>query len=159
FQSADEMAEQLYGVLREVVATSRGVWAPAASSLFGGDLHPVHAATGASAVEPDWRHLPAITVDPADAASSFVLAVTRLGDAAAEATLLREAIDHGRVPETAEARLSLARALLECGRLDQAEECLSRLGEAGARDWRGGGGRRLSLVAPAGAGRAAGGVG
>src|SRR5262249_646614 len=43
FQSADEMAEQLHGVLREVVVVSHGTTHPIVSNLFGGDMQAVHA--------------------------------------------------------------------------------------------------------------------
>jgi len=147
FRSADEMAEQLFGVLREVVAIDRDTWVPAASTLFGDDLHPLHAAAGASAVEPDWRHLPAVTVDPADPASSFVLHVTRLGDPALQVAMLREAADHGRMPDTAEAKLGLARALIETRAFADAETCLARAARAATADWRTGWYRGLSLLA------------
>jgi serine/threonine-protein kinase PknG len=154
FRSADEMAEQLFGVLREVVAVERGTWVPATSTLFGDDLHPLHAAAGAPAVEPDWRHLPAVTVDPGDPASSLVLNVTRLGDPALRLAMLREAAEHGRVPDTAEARLSLARALIETEAYREADERLAGAAGAHPHDWRAGWYRGLSLVAQGRAARA-----
>jgi serine/threonine-protein kinase PknG len=147
FQSADEMAEQLYGVLREVVAVTRGAWVPAASTLFGGDLHPLHAAADSASLRPDWRHLPAVTIDPADPAASFVLHVTRLVDPALEVAMLREAADQGRLPDTTEARLGLARAHIEAGEPEAAAGCLARIERDGAGDWRVGWYRGLSLLA------------
>jgi serine/threonine-protein kinase PknG len=147
FQSADEMAEQLYGVLREVVAVARGTWVPATSTLFGGDLHPLHAAADAAGPRSDWRHLPAVTVDPADAAAGFVLHVTRLGDPALQVAMLREAADQGRMPDTTEARLGLARAHIEAGDQASAERCLARIESGGAGDWRVSWYRGLSLLA------------
>src|ERR1051326_9381025 len=46
FQNADEMAEQLLGVLREVVAAKERSPRPAASSLFSGDLQALYVNAG-----------------------------------------------------------------------------------------------------------------
>ncbi len=51
FQSAEEMADQLYGVLREVVSEQEGRTVPAASKLFTG---PVRGGNE----QPEWRALP-----------------------------------------------------------------------------------------------------
>jgi serine/threonine-protein kinase PknG len=51
FRSAEEMADQLYGVLREIVAEEEGHPAPGASSQFGGPLRDGHE-------RPEWRALP-----------------------------------------------------------------------------------------------------
>ena len=48
FQSAEEMADQLYGVLREIVADQEGHAVPAPSKLFSGALRGGHE-------WPDWR--------------------------------------------------------------------------------------------------------
>jgi serine/threonine-protein kinase PknG len=92
FQSAAEMAEQLLGVLRQVVAVTTGRPAPAASSLFGGDLQPFEAVAGATVGWPEWRHLPPVAVDQADL--SMARALIDLGDfRAAEAALERAGRD------------------------------------------------------------------
>jgi serine/threonine-protein kinase PknG len=92
FQSAAEMAEQLLGVLRQVVAVTRGRPAPAASSLFGSDLQPFEAVAGATVGRPEWRHLPPVAVDQADL--SMARALIGLGDfRAAEAALERAGHD------------------------------------------------------------------
>jgi serine/threonine-protein kinase PknG len=92
FQSAAEMAEQLLGVLRQVVAATSGRPAPAASSLFGSDLQPFEAVAGATVGRPEWRHLPPVAVDRADL--SMARALIDLGDfRAAEAALERAGRD------------------------------------------------------------------
>src|SRR5205823_13467464 len=78
FQTADEMGEQLLGVLREVVARRERSPRPAASSLFGADPQAIHAHSGAAPIEPDWRYLPPLKVNPADPAASFVVNVAAL---------------------------------------------------------------------------------
>jgi serine/threonine-protein kinase PknG len=92
FASAAEMAEQLLGVLRQVVAVTSGRPAPAASGLFGSDLQPFEVAAGASVGRPEWRHLPPVAVDRADL--SMARALIDLGDfRAAEAALERAGPD------------------------------------------------------------------
>ena len=92
FPSAAEMAEQLHGVLRQVVAVTSGRPAPAASSRFGSDLQPFEAAAGTSVGRPEWRHLPPVAVDQADL--SMARALIDLGDfGAAEAALERAGRD------------------------------------------------------------------
>jgi serine/threonine-protein kinase PknG len=51
FRSAEEMADQLYGVLREIVAEEEGHPAPGASSQFSGPPRGGHE-------RPEWRALP-----------------------------------------------------------------------------------------------------
>jgi serine/threonine-protein kinase PknG len=156
FQSADEMAEQLRGVLREVAARREELPEPWVSGLFGGDLltHHRYAGGAAGAIEPDWRHLPAVRLNPADAAATFVVNVAAVRDPAQQVGLLEEAIVEGRVPATAEARLGLARALIETGRPEDAERWLEQAAAADPRDWRLQWYRGLALLAagrPAGA--------
>ena len=71
FQSADELRDQLLGVLREVVAVDSGTAAAAhstPSSLFGSP-------TGAGA-QLDWAELPALRVDRADPMAAWLAGVS-----------------------------------------------------------------------------------
>ena len=65
FQSAGEMAEQLVGVLRQVVAIDGGSPAPAPSTLFSAEL-------GAAPDGLPWDQLPVPAVDPSDPASGVL---------------------------------------------------------------------------------------
>jgi serine/threonine-protein kinase PknG len=136
FQSADEMAEQLLGVLREVVAAKERTPRPAVSTLFSADLQAVHAHTGTSPISPDWRHLPALKVNPTDAAASFVVNVPALGDPPQQLVLLSEAIRDGQVPDTIEVDLAVARVLIWTGRLDEARRRLDEVNRQDPWDWR-----------------------
>jgi serine/threonine-protein kinase PknG len=136
FQSADEMGEQLLGVLREVVARRERSPRPAASSLFGADLQALHAHAGAPPVEPDWRFLPTLKVNPADPAASFVVNVSALSDPPQQLRLLGEAISQAQVPDTAEVELGVARALIWMGRLDEAARRLDLIAQQDPWDWR-----------------------
>ena len=69
FQSADEMAVQLGGVLREIVAAESGTPWPEVSVLFTGELH------GGGDAPDDWRGLPTPLVAADDAASGFLAAL------------------------------------------------------------------------------------
>jgi serine/threonine-protein kinase PknG len=72
FQSADEMADQLIGVLRQVLAIDGGHPAPASSLLFSPELgHGTH--------ESSWRNLPIPAVDPADAAAGLLATLSTSG--------------------------------------------------------------------------------
>ncbi len=135
FQNADEMAEQLLGVLREVVAKNEGVPRPAPSTLFGSDFQALQPGP-TPGTAPDWRHLPALKVNPADRAASLVVNVTALGEPAEQVAQLRRAILEGQVPETAEARLGLARALIWLGDDEEAERQLEAVNREDPWDWR-----------------------
>jgi serine/threonine-protein kinase PknG len=135
FQTAEEMSEQLLGVLREVVAKKEGVPRPTASTLFGGDLQALSAIAGGPSLA-DWRHLPAPRVNPADPAAALVVNVAALPDPADQVTQLRRALGQGLVPESAEAHLGQARALIWLGDGEQAEAHLEAVNRQDPWDWR-----------------------
>ncbi|HEX9040975.1 MAG TPA: tetratricopeptide repeat protein [Trebonia sp.] len=152
FQSAGEMAEQLIGVLREVLSADDGQPRPAFSGLFspelravGTDLVPVPAdGNGALAVPvPPLAEviagLPAPLTDGSDPAAGYLATLAGF-DPAQQAQALRGAVagDAGVPPEVAaspETRLALARALIAAGDLNGAQAALAEL-PAGQADWR-----------------------
>src|SRR5262249_29077696 len=136
FQTADEMADQLLGVLREVVSAKDGNSRPAASGLFGGDLHALYA-NSRSPTFPDGRHVPTLKVTPADPSANFVANVSAVGSPAEQMALLDDAIRQGHVTDTAETRLAAARALIWMGRTAEAEERLEEVNREDPWDWRG----------------------
>jgi serine/threonine-protein kinase PknG len=146
YQSADELAEALEAVLREVTATSQGSPRPAPSKLFGGDLLAIRWPAGGPDPGPDWRYLPQPRIDPADPAASTVVDVQAL-EPARQLAVLRDALAHGLIEPTPEVQLALARALIELGRHGDAESCLAQLEAADRREWRGNWYRGLSLAA------------
>jgi serine/threonine-protein kinase PknG len=145
YQSADEVAEALEAVLREVTATSQGSPRPAPSKLFGGDVLAIRWPGGGADPGPDWRHLPLPRVDPADPAAATLVGVQAL-EPARQLAVLRESLAQGLIEPTAEAELGLARTLIELGRHGEAESCLARLEAADRREWRGHWYRGLSLA-------------
>ncbi|MFC5006286.1 tetratricopeptide repeat protein [Dactylosporangium cerinum] len=109
FESAADMAEQLIGVLREVLAASDGVPRPTGSARFTGE----RSAFGTTGAAPDGgtvaMALPVPLADPADPAAGFLAALTTADPDAAVAAL-RTAPVH-----SIEVRLQLVRALLATG--------------------------------------------
>nr|WP_225992578.1 serine/threonine-protein kinase [Actinomadura montaniterrae] len=138
FQDAAEMAEQLTGVLREVLAAEEGAPRPAPSALFGperfdpwmaGDLAaesalpPVPPPLAAGA-------LPVPLVDGSDPAAAFLAGLTALDDEQLGPVL-------ESAPErTPEVMLALARVKIETGRADEASALLDGLAQSLPGDWR-----------------------
>jgi serine/threonine-protein kinase PknG len=123
FQSAREMADQLYGVLREIVAAEQGRPVPAPSTLFTGDLR-------AKLDGPDWRLLPSPQVASDDPAAGY-LATLAATDPRELISLLR-----GAPERTIEVDLRLAHALIDAGELEQAEELLAANAVRDPWEWR-----------------------
>ncbi|HJZ61323.1 MAG TPA: tetratricopeptide repeat protein [Miltoncostaeaceae bacterium] len=122
FHSAEEMAEQLLGVLRQVVAARDGVPVPGASTLFTGDFR-------ADPLAPDWRRLPALRVEAEDAAAgSLALFAAEPEEVVAS---LRAAPER-----TAEMGLRLAKELIDVGDVAGAEEALAEVEALDDLDWR-----------------------
>jgi serine/threonine-protein kinase PknG len=161
FQSAGEMAEQLTGVLREVLSAADGQARPAFSGLFspelraiGTDLSPAPPSqngtgstngTGALVVTPPSAAeviagLPAPLADGGDPAAGY-LATLAVLDASQQAQALLGAVtgDAGVPPGVAgstETRLALVRALIGTGDLPAAKAALAELTSAPPADWR-----------------------
>jgi serine/threonine-protein kinase PknG len=123
FQSAEEMADQLYGVLREVVAEAEGRPVPGSSNLFTDAL--------AGGVErPDWHILPRPQVSGEDPGAGFLATLTA-GDPERMIEELRAA------PEwSVEVELRLAAATIESGDADAALVLLGAIESADPREWR-----------------------
>ncbi|MBU3067530.1 protein kinase [Nocardia sp. NEAU-G5] len=144
FGSATEMAEQLTGVLREVVAAQEGVAHPALSTVFSAER-------GVFGAEPrNWpaplapaavtRTLPVPLVDSADPAARW-LATAGGGDPARVVAMLTAA-----PIQTYEVGLALVRARLEAGDTATAVAELDGLEETEAADWRIGWHRGLAAL-------------
>lgn len=123
FQSAAEMAEQLLGILREVVAARDGTPRPAPSTLFTGDLR-------AQPDAPDWKLLPIPLLAADDPAAGFLLTVN-MSDPEDAVSLLREA-----PMASVEIDLSLARALLEVQDFEGVDQVLNEVANRDPWEWR-----------------------
>jgi serine/threonine-protein kinase PknG len=123
FQSAEEMADQLYGVLREVVSHEEGRTVPAASKLFTG---PVRGGNE----EPDWHALPRPLIDSDDPAAGYLATITATDPGQMIADLQA-------APErTVEVALRLAAELIEVGDWPAIEEALAEVEAVDRWDWR-----------------------
>ena len=133
FQTAEEMAGQLVGVLREIVAASTGSPAPGASTS---SRRPAAARSSAA----DWRTLPAPLVDPDDPQAGVILAL----GAAGPGRVIRQARRRTRATSV-EIDLWLARAL---HRARPARRGRRRPRRRRRRPTRGSGGRRGTAASP-----------
>jgi serine/threonine-protein kinase PknG len=123
FQSADEMADQLYGVLREVVAAEDGHPVPAPSKLFTG---PLRAASGPM----DWRALPRPQVAGDDPGAGYLATITDTDPNQQLAHLLA-------APERSlEIRLRIAATMIELEDWDRVEATLAEIEADDAWEWR-----------------------
>ncbi len=123
FASAEEMAGQLYGVLREVVADETGTPVPARSALFTADFRP-------RGDGPDRRLLPALRVDTDDPAAGY-LATLAAAHPDELVAILR------RAPErTIEVQLRLAQALIDAEQWDETAALLAEIEQHDPWEWR-----------------------
>jgi len=163
FQSAGEMAEQLTGVLREVLSVADGQPRPAFSGLFSQELRAIGTdlslagappdgtsgngarGNGAAAVPPPpaaevVAGLPVPLADGTDPAASYLATLAGLEPAQQAHALFGAVTGDAGVPpevaESAETRFALARALIGTGDLDGAKSALNEMASSGGTDWR-----------------------
>jgi serine/threonine-protein kinase PknG len=117
------MSDQLYGVLREVVAAETGNPVPGASSVFTGAQRP-------GIERPDWRVLPRPQVAGDDPAAGYLATIT-VADPQQQIAQLRAARD-----PTPEVKLRLAATLTEVGDFDAASRSLDEVEGEDPWDWR-----------------------
>ncbi|MFE9748172.1 tetratricopeptide repeat protein [Saccharothrix saharensis] len=159
FASAEEMAEQLTGVLREVLAQQDGVPRPGVSRQFTPERR-AFGTEGGLDVRAAAVGLPVPQVDTSDAAAGFLATAATTGDPDQVVAGLRVA-----PVQTVEVRLQVVRALIEAGRVGEAVGELDALASPfdpddpetpAADDWRPGWYRGVAALVsgPAGAERA-----
>ncbi|MGH9209088.1 MAG: tetratricopeptide repeat protein [Acidimicrobiales bacterium] len=132
FMSAEDMAEQLVGVLREEVAVD-GAARPGVSTVFGPDGLAARIGDHDGAPAADWRSLPRPTVMPDDPGAGFLLGLAEADSDAVVATI-SSALMTRTVPSSTETLLRLARAQLDVGLPEHAASTLDSLTDAGG--WR-----------------------
>jgi serine/threonine-protein kinase PknG len=153
FGSASAMAEQLTGVLREVLAVGDQHPRPAFSSLFSPELQAIGVASAlldeadtalAQQPPPPLREivagLPVPQVDSADPAAGYLATLSTV-DPAQRIAALRAAISAEQsspagTAGSAETRLALARSLIVAGDLAGAGPVLTELATSDLADWR-----------------------
>jgi serine/threonine-protein kinase PknG len=136
FESADQMAGQLLGVLREIVAVESGTPRPAASSYFGGDLLSLAVTDRLRPVRPEQRQLPSLNPDSNDPGFNAVANAGALQTLDQRISALRKAAADN--PKSIEARLRLAQSLIaaEGANLEEASAILTKLEVDDPWDWR-----------------------
>jgi serine/threonine-protein kinase PknG len=152
FTAASDMAEQLTGVLREVLAVGDGRQRPALSTEFTPELGAIGAARAASVGEgaappgslPDRTEivakLPVPQADGTDPATSYLAALSTLSPAQ-QADALQLAVSGAPgapagLTDSVEARLAMARMRLTSGDVPGANMALDELIARGEADWR-----------------------
>ncbi len=135
FQTADEMADQLAGVLREVVSVEKQAAHPAESTFFGGDAIGFRSVIHEEDVIPGAGLVPGLKVDAEDVAAQYFLANSnRAVTPEQQASLCAQALE--RFPKSLEARLRLAKALFEQNKVSEAEARLDEVAADDPWDWR-----------------------
>jgi serine/threonine-protein kinase PknG len=147
FGSAAEMAEQLTGVLREVLAVADGTPRPAFSTVFSPELQAIGTTddtAGAALAPPQAAEIiggmPMPQVDRADPAAGYLATFAGLDPGQRAAALSSAVSGDATVPSevatSAETRLALARARLDVGDYDGAKVTLADLAADDPTDWR-----------------------
>jgi serine/threonine-protein kinase PknG len=139
FQTAEEMAEQLLGVLREVVAIETKTPRPATSSLFDGDRLAVTAGGDFSPIKASYLHLPNILLDAKDPGFNVVLNASMTTDPTRRIEQLTQIVK--QLPTSIEAKLRLANSFIDRGHIaindyTEAEMVLEQVAIQDAWDWR-----------------------
>ncbi|WP_293348929.1 MULTISPECIES: serine/threonine-protein kinase [unclassified Microcoleus] len=134
FQSAEEMADRLLGVLREVVALETNTPHPAASTLFGSDMLALTASSDLEPIGADFRQLPVPTMDSNDPAFNAVLNAQAIADPIQRQVNLEQVVQ--QYPNSREALLRLADSAIEIRRYPAAETALTQAEQLDVWDWR-----------------------
>jgi serine/threonine-protein kinase PknG len=134
FQSADEMADQLLGVLREVVAISTNIPRPSVSNVFSGDMLALGNGNDFEPIKADYQQLPVPMLDSEDSGFNTVVNASAIADPLKRAASLKMAVK--LCPNSSEALLRLANSLIDALEYDEAEQTLAKVEAKDAWDWR-----------------------
>lgn len=133
FQSADEMADQLLGVLREIVAVESGQPRPWNSPLFQGDQLALAHNGNFDAIAPDYHQLPGLSLLAGDPALNALANTSNLSGERQIETLTSIV---AQFPTSREAKLRLASGLADRHQYPQANTLLETLEKTDPWDWR-----------------------
>ncbi len=134
FQSADEMADQLLGVLREIVATETNRPHPAFSNIFGGDMLPLINSGDFEPIHANYQHLPIPMLNSTDSGFNGVLNAGAISDPTQRVASLRQVVQ--QFPTSVEAQLRLANSLIDVGAYREVEPILAKVEAQDPWDWR-----------------------
>ncbi len=127
FQTAIDMAQQLWGILREIVALDSGTPAASESAAFAADV-------SSEKNNLDFHLLPDLKVDKEDPAHSMVESGVILNDLERQQTIFEQAA--ATFPKSVEAPLRIVNCLIERAAYDSADAALNHLFESHLYDWR-----------------------
>ena len=134
FQAAEEMAEQLIGVMRQI-ASENGEPHPSDSLLFNRDrLEMQHDEVGAASHKACIEALPTLKVDTTDTGANFILSVAGTTDAARQVLAFSTGLK--QYPDSIEIPLRLSDVLLATGDAAHAEQQLKAIETKDPFDWR-----------------------
>lgn len=134
FQTAEEMADQLLGVLREVVAKETKVPRPATSTMFGGDMLALSYSNDFKPIIPGKHQLPIPMLDTTDTAFNQVL--NAIGNPDSSTRIVSLDLISKQYPTSKEALFRFATSLTDQGKYELAEEALTKVEEKDPWDWR-----------------------
>ena len=134
FQSADEMADQLLGVLREVVAAETNTPRPATSNVFSGDMLALTISNDFEPIRADYHQLPVPILDSTDPGFNAILNAGTVTDPIKRSISLEQIVH--RFPTSIEARLRFANSLIDTGDYSEANQTLVKVEEQDPWDWR-----------------------
>jgi serine/threonine-protein kinase PknG len=140
FQTAEEMAEQLLGVLREVVSQETNTPRSSTSVLFDGDRLAITASGDFNPIKPTYLQLPHLLINASDAGFNVVLNAIMTTNLDRRIEQLTQVVK--QLPTSIEAKLRLANSLIDraatesAGDYPRAEKLLATVAEQDAWDWR-----------------------
>jgi serine/threonine-protein kinase PknG len=132
FQTAEEMADQLLGVVRELSVGTVDL-GPVDSPLFGEDP-AARDATRVLNTRTSRAAIPTIKVDPTDPAARIVTQAAAVPDRERRRAMFERSL--AKFPASEELPLRIAGELIETGSLADGEKKLAALRKANPRDWR-----------------------
>jgi len=134
FQSASEMADQLWGVLREVVAIATDIPRPEASKVFSSDMLALTNSGDFAPLTADYHQLPNVLPDTNDPAFIALINPSTVSDPLKRCASLK--IVGQLFPTSSEAWLRLANSLIDAGKYEDVEKALAKVEAQDAWDWR-----------------------
>lgn len=132
FQSAEEMAEQLQGVMYEIYARQANKPKPINSQYFGGDVLALRETADTS--RPDASLIPPLKMDLQDPGAQFIITNTGAMQPSKQTAALKQALS--QFPDSKEVILALANNLIQLGQYSEAEGYLAECERLDAFDWR-----------------------
>jgi serine/threonine-protein kinase PknG len=134
FQTAEEMADQLLGVLREIVALETNIPRPSNSSLLSGDMLAMTNAGDFTPINANYHQLPIPTLNTTDPGFNAVMNASVITDPVKRVVNLEAVVQ--QFPLSTEAWLRLANSLIDAKEYREADQAIAKVEEKDPWDWR-----------------------